>query len=358
MRKQRQRKIRMLVTVALMVLVFAGMSVNASASIKKNADGTYSYYNSKNKLQKNTWIRIRKKTYYAGADGILYTKGVYRIGKYRYAFGKTGALRYGRCTVSGSTCYFDTKSGRMQKNKWIRIGGKYYYFLSDGTMARSRWVERYYVNNKGVRQKNRWVGNCYVGGDGKAYTGLHKIGKHYYYFKKKTHEKVVSRTVTVKGVTYVFDSRGRGTVQEPDPSADNEALLAAIIYCEAGNQSYTGQMAVGMVIMNRIYSSSFPNFLKGVIYQSSQFTPACNGSLARVLKNSSLVPSSCKKAAAEVLEKYDGYKSGQKVYLNINGKDVNFRSYLYFMSKASYNSFGLTASCRTIGAQVFFKVWK
>ena len=50
-------------------------------------------------------------------------------------------------------------------------------------------------------------------------------------------------------------------------------LLAAIIYCEAGNQPYIGQVAVGNVVMNRVKSAVFPNTILEVIYQKRQFSP-------------------------------------------------------------------------------------
>jgi spore germination cell wall hydrolase CwlJ-like protein len=82
-------------------------------------------------------------------------------------------------------------------------------------------------------------------------------------------------------------------------SSDDISLLAALIYCEAGNQSYEGMVAVGAVVMNRVYSSSFPNSISEVIYQSGQFTPASSGSLASALANG--VPSSCYEAASAAL---------------------------------------------------------
>ncbi len=81
---------------------------------------------------------------------------------------------------------------------------------------------------------------------------------------------------------------------------DTEKLMAAIIFCEAGNQSYTGKVAVGAVIMNRVESGRFPNTIKGVIYQSGQFTPAMTGKLARVLASGN-IPSSCYEAARAAL---------------------------------------------------------
>ena len=62
-------------------------------------------------------------------------------------------------------------------------------------------------------------------------------------------------------------------------------LLASLIFCEAGNQPYEGQVAVGAVVMNRINSSSYPDTMEEVIYQSGQFSPAMSGWLDRVRAN-------------------------------------------------------------------------
>lgn len=60
-------------------------------------------------------------------------------------------------------------------------------------------------------------------------------------------------------------------------------LLANLIYCEAGNQPYEGQIAVGAVVMNRVMSSVFPDTVVGVIYQRRQFSPVASGRLALAL---------------------------------------------------------------------------
>ena len=52
--------------------------------------------------------------------------------------------------------------------------------------------------------------------------------------------------------------------------------MASIIYCEAGNQPYEGQVAVGAVIMNRVKSGCYPNSIEEVIYQSGQFRTGCD----------------------------------------------------------------------------------
>lgn len=77
-------------------------------------------------------------------------------------------------------------------------------------------------------------------------------------------------------------------------------LLATIIYCEAGNQPYEGQIAVGSVVMNRINSPLFPNTMVGVLYQKSQFTPVMSGRFAIALANNSATQA-CYSAAQEVL---------------------------------------------------------
>lgn len=86
-------------------------------------------------------------------------------------------------------------------------------------------------------------------------------------------------------------------------SADDVTLLAAIIQCEAGGCSYAGQLAVGAVVMNRVKSSSFPNTISGVIYQSGQFSPARTGKLASRLARG--VSASCRQAAMEALSGKD-----------------------------------------------------
>lgn len=55
------------------------------------------------------------------------------------------------------------------------------------------------------------------------------------------------------------------------------ALLARIISAEARGEPYSGQVAVGAVILNRVDHPSFPNTLAGVIYQNGAFTAIVDG---------------------------------------------------------------------------------
>lgn len=96
-----------------------------------------------------------------------------------------------------------------------------------------------------------------------------------------------------------------GTVQSTAVAAsvDDVTLLAALIQCEAGNESYEGQLAVGAVVMNRVKSGSYPGDIYSVIYQSGQFPPAGKGSVANIAANGP--KGSCIQAAQEAINGMD-----------------------------------------------------
>ena len=76
-------------------------------------------------------------------------------------------------------------------------------------------------------------------------------------------------------------------------------LLSRLIYGEARGEPYTGQVAVGAVVLNRVRSSSFPNTISGVIYQSGAFNVVSDGQI-------NLTPNStAKKAAQDALNGWD-----------------------------------------------------
>ena len=96
-----------------------------------------------------------------------------------------------------------------------------------------------------------------------------------------------------------------GTVQNSAVSAsvDDVTLLAALIQCEAGNECYEGQLAVGAVVMNRVRSGRYAGSIYGVIYQAGQFPPAGRGAVASIAANGP--KSSCIQAAQEALNGAD-----------------------------------------------------
>ena len=77
-------------------------------------------------------------------------------------------------------------------------------------------------------------------------------------------------------------------------------LLANLIYCEAGGESYDGQLAVASVVINRVRSSVYPNTVVGVIYQSKQFSPVASGRLELALA-ANKATSGCYRAADEAM---------------------------------------------------------
>lgn len=79
--------------------------------------------------------------------------------------------------------------------------------------------------------------------------------------------------------------------------AGEQELLAAIIFCEAGNQPYDGQVAVGAVIMNRVNSGVYPGSISEVIYQPGQFGPAMTGWLDSVLASGGYTDTAMQAAA-------------------------------------------------------------
>ena len=58
---------------------------------------------------------------------------------------------------------------------------------------------------------------------------------------------------------------------------NSAALLARVISAEARGEPYSGQVAVGAVILNRVEHPSFPNTLAGVIYQPGAFSCLYDG---------------------------------------------------------------------------------
>lgn len=81
-------------------------------------------------------------------------------------------------------------------------------------------------------------------------------------------------------------------------ASSNLDLMAAIIECEAGGESYEGKIAVGNVVMNRLNSSRYPDTLIGVLYQKYQFAPVTSGRFEIVLNRGA--NAACYQAAQNV----------------------------------------------------------
>ena len=62
-------------------------------------------------------------------------------------------------------------------------------------------------------------------------------------------------------------------------NSNDRYLLAKVIYAEARGESYTGQVAIAAVVLNRVEDSRFPNTVAGVIYQPWAFTAVNDGQI-------------------------------------------------------------------------------
>jgi len=106
---------------------------------------------------------------------------------------------------------------------------------------------------------------------------------------------VGAKTAAAMGVTLSATTAASGG----NYSSGDSYLLAKCIYAEARGEPYTGQVAVGAVILNRVRSSKFPNSISGVIYQPYAFTCVADGQI-------NLTPdANAKKAAQDALNGWD-----------------------------------------------------
>ena len=83
-------------------------------------------------------------------------------------------------------------------------------------------------------------------------------------------------------------------------------LLARLISAEARGEPYSGQVAVGAVVLNRMKHPSFPNTMSGVIYQSGAFSCLSDGQFNQPVADSAY------RAARDALNGWD--PSGGAIY--------------------------------------------
>ena len=98
-------------------------------------------------------------------------------------------------------------------------------------------------------------------------------------------------------------------------NSTNLNLLSRLVYGEARGEPYSGQVAVAAVVLNRVKSSSFPNTVSGVIYQSGAFDVVSDGQI-------NMTPNSTAKKAAQDA---------------INGWDPSYGAIYYFNPSTATN---------------------
>lgn len=134
-------------------------------------------------------------------------------------------------------------------------------------------------------------------------------------------------------------------------------LLSALIYSEAGNQSYKGKLAVGNVVLNRVKSSAFShaNTVKEVIYDKKwgiQFSVIKKGSsgtspISRALNLYDNRSNTSGAAKENMLECIKAAKAA------LNGEN-NIGSYLSFNRKSSYLT-NKYSNHVIVGDHIFYK---
>lgn len=127
--------------------------------------------------------------------------------------------------------------------------------------------------------------------------------------------------LTVDGIAGTNTLKAMGIYTSSTTSSSSSShssdvnLLARLIYGEARGEPYTGQVAVGAVVLNRVESSKFPNTIAGVIYQAGAFDVVADGQI-------NMAPdATAKKAAADA----------------INGWDPTYGSIYYFNPSTATN---------------------
>ena len=137
---------------------------------------------------------------------------------------------------------------------------------------------------------------------------------------KAAEKKVSDTTAAVNSIT-----TGTSSGQNYGGTDYDVLMLAAIIQAEADNQGTDGRLAVGSVVMNRVYSPLFPktNSIESVIYAKNQFAPVASGRFAAILAKGP--NSGCIECAKQVIS---GYRNTDELF---------FCTYSYAVSSGLVN---------------------
>ena len=376
-------------------LYFDKTTLAAVTGFTEISDKTY-YFNSDGVLMTSRFIVQDGKRYYANAKGVI-VSGWKTVDGKRYYFDpdKGNAAATGRWyEVNGKKCVFTSKG--VQKTGFTKIGNYTYYLYKEGGFAVGTPIisgKKYCFTAKG-HQKTGWV---------------NLSGMKLYFDPKNNGAAVLSGTITLDGITYLFNSDGvligqsdayvtatdvngieytlEGTyLTDPQIGKDvtENEFLASVVYAECGSEDYCAQVACAMVILNRMNTAGFPDSLPFVIYKKDQFAVAriegdqSEPALTRYLKayrddDASVLQyienaqtMKAVKAAKKIMKAYK--ETGADRYIQgfpYNNGETDFKC-LYFMTPAAFERLGLDydktnavtcTSQRTGASTVFFDVW-
>ena len=229
------------------------------------------------------WKKVGSKWYFFDwTTGRMAEKGGYDVRKpytikaQNYVFTASGAMKQTAGWQAGAKDeqWFLSNADGTAACGWQEVKGVMYYFESAlrGQMAQSwdwEWFQNgYYLRGDGTR--------------GASGYGWHQDGDRWWFGKKGYY--VADAMVYINGWGYEFNADGycrmgwnlaTGEVAYYKCeiySQEDLYMIAAVVWCEMGNQSYENQLAVANVIMNRVNSDKYPNNVYDVIHQKSQFT--------------------------------------------------------------------------------------
>ena len=138
--------------------------------------------------------------------------------------------------------------------------------------------------------------SCKMGSSGSEVRQIQTRLKNWGYYKGSIDGIYGSRTkaavesfqrkngLTVDGIAGPATLAAMGLPSGSKPASSNTSdsnvdLLARIIYGEARGEPYTGMVAVGAVVLNRVKDSRFPKTIAGVIYQAGAFDAVADGQI-------------------------------------------------------------------------------
>ena len=190
-------------------------------------EGGHTYYYVDDVKVVSAWVEADGKQYYFDADGYMVTKQTV-IDNALCSFNADGSLAskealdtYNGFLTLGSKTYF-YENGVAVKG-WKNISENWYYFNADGNMNKSnKTIDGvfYTFHSDGTLKSGAWKTNK----NGSRYyyagtylKGLQTVDGIIRYFNKSNGYMVTNATVEVKGVTYIFDENGVGSVYvEPE----------------------------------------------------------------------------------------------------------------------------------------------
>ena len=286
--------------------------------------------------------------------GCYDTKGVFAKKSHYYIFTPGGALKTVRGWQKGIDGYWyrSNKDGSAVFG-WDAVDGKDYYFekAQGGRMAVSgiNGMECFqngrHLKKNGVAEAKKYAWHEKDGfwWYGKGGTGLASqtacINGWYYYFNDDGYCVRGWNIARTKQTVYIketeYDDPKDITWNDPIKLTNEELLLfGAVIYLEAGAESYRGQLAVANVVLNRLRSGRYGSTISDVIYAPYQFSVVGTKTFERMIKTGG--SETALKAAKEALK----------------GKN-NIGSYVSFRMIMSYDITKLS-DYKIIGNHVFF----